>query len=709
MENLECEGGSMTEAESLKEEIHRLTLELRAANRELVQRDRTITAIESNFSVKMNMFRRLTQENEKHQKFLMHLMKNSVDFLILADDHLNVAYCSDSFLSKIGTKHFETVENKSILDIYSQFADKHLFTQLANMLAIAVGQDETSRHDIIADVDGCGELRTYRITNTPMLDKNVNGVVINWNDITDITDSKIKAEEASRAKSEFLSNMSHEIRTPLNAIIGMTAVGRRSEDLEQKNYALSKVEDASSHLLGIINDVLDIAKIEANKLELASVEYTFERMIQQVLNVIKFRMDEKQQNLTVNIDSKIPRFVIGDDKRLAQVMTNLLSNAVKFTPERGSVALDISLIEDSKDKDGKCKLRFEITDNGIGISPEQQKRLFQAFEQADSGTSRVYGGKGLGLVISQSIVELMGGSITLESEIGKGAKFIFDVYLQCSSKATRMLLAPGVNWENIRILAVDDASEIRDQFHDIFSPLNIKCDLAADGIEACRLIEGQGSYDAYFVDWVMPEMDGIELTRFIRAHSGGRPCVVIMITAMDWQQIKDEALQAGVDKCLLKPLLSSMIIDCLNECFEAENAEGPPAVNTGEFNGKRLLLAEDILINREILISLLEGTGLLIDCAENGAEAYDMVSADPYKYDLVFMDLQMPKMDGFEATRLIRAMPGHQRQKLPIVAMTANVFKEDIEACLSAGMDDHLGKPLDIELVIDALRRFLLK
>jgi len=406
-----------------------------------------------------------------------------------------------------------------------------------------------------------------------------------------------EAEVASRSKSNFLANMSHEMRTPMNAIIGMTAIGKKSGDIEQKNHALNKIGDASSHLLGVINDVLDMAKIEANKLELSPVVFNFERMLNKILAVINFRVEEKQQKLIVNVDKKLPRFLIGDDQRLAQIITNLLSNAVKFTPEGGKILLDASLEGESG---GKCELRIEVTDSGIGISAEQKEKLFHAFEQAEAGISRQYGGTGLGLTISKRIVELMEGRIWVESELGKGAKFAFIVKAQRSENAE-----------------VNESLEMTDD------------------------------------------------------------------------------------------------IDNNN------------AVSAGEFKGKRLLVAEDIEINREIIIALLEDTGLIIDCAENGEVVVKMIEEGYSKYDIIFMDVQMPVMNGHKATRRIRSFEALQdfstsftvgetrsdnrnlRKKIPIIALTANVFMSDIEECLAAGMDDHLGKPLDIERVIEKLRKYL--
>jgi PAS domain S-box-containing protein len=525
-----------------------------------------------------------------------------------------------------------------------------------------------------------------------------------------------QATAANRAKSDFLASMSHEIRTPINAITGMTAIGKNTQDIERKDYALSKIGDASSHLLGVINDILDMSKIEADKLELSPIEFNFDRMIQKVVTVINFRVEEKRQRFTVSVDSKVPHFIIGDDQRLTQVIMNLLSNAVKFTPEEGEIRLVITLESESGEI---YKLRIEVADNGIGMSAEQQEKIFQAFIQADSGISREFGGTGLGLAISKRIVELMGGDIWVESEPGKGTHFIFTAELQRGTKSPLSLLASGVTWENVRILVVDDALETREQFKDLFDSLNIKYDMAADGFEAYKKIEEHGRYDIYFIDWLMSGMDGIELTKRIKAHSDNGVSMAIMITSADWESIKDNAHKAGVNKHLIKPLSSSMIIDCVNDCLASGRPNGRPAgqpvgqregaavVKSGMFEGKKLLIAEDIEINREILLSLLDDTGLIIDCAENGKEALDMIEAAPARYDIVFMDVQMPQMDGLEAARRIRSLPALRGVTLPIIAMTANVFKDDIESCLAAGMDDHFGKPIDIEVMFEKLCKYL--
>jgi signal transduction histidine kinase/CheY-like chemotaxis protein len=387
-----------------------------------------------------------------------------------------------------------------------------------------------------------------------------------------------RAENASRAKSIFLSNMSHEMRTPMNAIIGMTAIARGAQDEERKNHALKRVEEASRHLLGIINDVLDMSKIEANKFNLSHIEFELRSLMQKSVSFVRFSMEEKKIRFTLSVDDNAPSFLLGDDQRLTQVLTNLLSNAVKFTPEDGEIKLSVLLI---KTENGICDLRFEVADSGIGISPEQHKKIFHMFEQAESGTTRKFGGTGLGLSISRHIIELMGGKIYVESEPGKGSTFIFNVKMP---------------------VVVKDTLQAQDEKKDVLS------------------------------------------------------------------RIKDN-----------------------------------------DFSGKKLLIAEDIEINREILITLFEGTGLVIDTADNGKAALDKFTADPDYYDLILMDMQMPEMDGIEATKLIREKEAELscERRIPVIAMTANVFKEDIENCISAGMDDHIGKPIDIEVVLDKMRKYL--
>jgi signal transduction histidine kinase/CheY-like chemotaxis protein len=525
--------------------------------------------------------------------------------------------------------------------------------------------------------------------------------------------AKNKSDTETRHKSAFLANMSHEIRTPMNAIIGMTSIGKSASDTDRKDYCFGKIEEASNHLLGVINDILDMSKIEANKFELIPEEFNLEKMLRRVVNVANFRIDEKRQKFSVHIDHSIPRTLIGDEQRIAQVITNLLGNAVKFTPEKGVISLTVRLAGKGIDL---CTLEISVTDTGIGISGEQQVNIFKSFEQAESSTTRKYGGTGLGLAISKRIVEMMGGSLEVRSEIGKGSTFSFTIQVESGAHEIRELFPSDMNLSNIRILMVDDDPDISTYFHDIAREFGVLCDTATSGMEALELIEQKGGYQIYFVDWKMPGMDGIELARAIKTRKPDNS-VVIMISAAEWGEVAQEAKAAGVNKFLSKPLFPSTIAEVINECFDADKrkAEKAKLDIAGIFSGRRILLVEDVDINREVVQALFEPTQLEIDCAGNGVEAVRMFSEAPDRYDMVFMDIQMPIMDGYEATRRIRAAEAELRERdsiefpkgIPIIAMTANVFREDVEKCLAVGMDDHVGKPIDFEEVLGKLRRLL--
>ena len=568
--------------------------------------------------------------------------------------------------------------------------------------------------DWIGEIDG----GVFHSCTTPMYDTegNIVGVVGSTDDVTetvklqrDLEVAVEAAQAANRAKSIFLANMSHEIRTPMNAIIGMTTIGKSALDIDRKDYCFLKIEEASRHLLGIINDILDMSKIEANKFELSPAEFNFEKMLQQVVNVINFRVDQRQQKFIVHIDDAIPKYLIGDDQRLAQVITNLLGNAVKFTPEKGSISLDTRFLGEEA---GVCTIQIKVTDTGIGISPEQQARLFQSFAQAENTTTRKFGGTGLGLVISKNIVEMMNGKIWIESELGKGSTFAFTVQVKRGQEKKNGLLTSNVNLSNVRILAVDDDPDILEYFGNIMQRYGTPCDIAISGEKALELVKQKGPYDIYFIDWKMPGIDGIELTKKLKAGaSAPGKAVVIMISAAEWNIVEEDAKQAGVDKFLSKPLFPSVIADIVNECLgmERREMEETQPDTAGIFAGQHILLVEDVDINREIVAALLEPTMLEIDCATNGVEAVRMFSEAPEKYKVIFMDIQMPEMDGYEATRRIRALDLPNAKTIPIIAMTANVFREDIEKSLKAGMSSHIGKPLDFDEVLEKLRTYLTK
>ena len=694
-----------------KEELAKLRKENMKIARELRHIQHILERNKSTAIARENIGAIVSAEKNKIEKFMSMVLGNSPNIILLFDKNCHFAYCTDTFLKSMNIKSISLLSGLHYMDVFTYFEDEEWSKHIHEIFQQATLEKQHTVLEEIIHMRSDVSVHNYQIHLIPMTGEKeeFEGIMVFFNDMTDILNAKEEAVKANRAKSDFLSNMLHEMRTPMNAIIGMTSIAQSTNDADKKDYCLEKIDDASKHLLGVINDILDMSKIEANKFELSHSEFNFEKMIMKVVNVTTFRIEEKSQTFSIYIESGIPNFIISDEQRLVQVLTNLISNATKFTSEGGSIKLFAKLIE----TDGEnCTLQMEVKDSGIGISNEQKARLFRSFEQADNNISRKFGGTGLGLVISKRIVEMMGGTIWVESELGKGSRFVFTMQTKKGSASAESIHKIGVKWENLRVLAVDDSPDVCEYFKNAAETVSFNCDTALDGYEAIELIKENRSnpYDVVFVDWKMPGMDGIELIKHIKEDLEAEP-IVVMISATEWTFIEPEARLVGVDKFIPKPLFLSNIIDCINECLSISpdlSAYDGLSEEDGCFKGFHILLAEDVEINREILITLLEHTEIEISCAEDGAETVEMFEANQ-KYDMIFMDIHMPKMDGYEATCKIRNMDCNEAKDIPIIAMTANVFREDIERCLEVGMNGHLGKPLDIAEVIKTLKLYLLK
>jgi len=524
-----------------------------------------------------------------------------------------------------------------------------------------------------------------------------------------LSDALKAAEEASKAKTLFLSNMSHEIRTPMNAIIGLDSLALHEKELSPKvrDY-LEKIGSSAEHLLSLINDILDMSRIESGRLVIRNEEFSFSKLLEQVNTIASSQCSEKGLEFNCHVNGQLDDYYIGDDMKIRQVLINILGNAVKFTPAGGKVDFTV---EKTASFEKKSILRFVISDTGIGMSKDFLPKLFDTFSQEDASAANKYGSSGLGMAITKNIVEMMNGQIDVESEKGRGSTFTVTVTVQDSEHKKEDEGEIEIHPNEMTVLVIDDDEVAAEHAKLVLEKAGIAAEISLSGAQAVEMVKLRHArrepYNLIIVDWKMPDMDGVETTRRIRETIGNESAIIIL-TAYNWDDILDEALEAGVDSFIAKPIFSGTLIDEFKNALKKKKAKSLPEKSKAVLEGKRVLLAEDMEVNAQIMIEVLKMREIETELAENGRIALEMFeSHEEGYYDAILMDMRMPEMDGLEATAAIRKLDRKDAKKIPIIALTANAFDEDVQRSLQVGLNAHLSKPVQTDVLFETLEGLL--